>query len=115
MIFMMEITTERARGVTVIILRGDLDFGAAAEVKRAVGAVLDHGETKVLLDLAGVSFIDSSGLGAVVAAMKRARAGGGDLKLCGLHEDVYASLTMTGLIKQIAVHADREAAVASWS
>jgi anti-sigma B factor antagonist len=114
MMLTMEITTAQTGGVAVIALYGDLDFGAAEQVKRAINDVIERGQSRIVVDLAGVSYIDSSGLGAVVITMKRARAVGGDLRLCGLQEDVQASLAMTGLIKQIAVHADREAAVASW-
>ena len=50
----------------------------------------------------------------VFAAMKQARAAGGNLKLCSLQEDVRSIFEMTRLIKVMAVHSDRQEAVASW-
>ena len=66
------------------------------------------------MDLTRVAYVDSSGLGALVAAMKQARAAGGNLKLCSLQEDVRSIFEMTRLIKVMAVHSDRQEAVASW-
>jgi anti-sigma B factor antagonist len=89
-------------------------MGTADQMKRTLTELIEKGQSKLVMDLTGVAYIDSSGLGALVAAMKQARAVGGNLKLCGLQEDVRSIFEMTRLIKVMAVHSDRQEAVASW-
>jgi anti-sigma B factor antagonist len=110
----MDIEVTEHDGVTLVVPRGDLDLSTAEQVKRALARLIDGGQTKLVLDLADVAYIDSSGLGALVAAMKQARAAGGNLRLCGLQDDVRSIMEMTRLIKVIAVHSDRQEAVTSW-
>jgi anti-sigma B factor antagonist len=89
-------------------------MGTADQMKRTLTELIEKGQSKLVMDLTGVAYVDSSGLGALVAAMKQARAVGGNLKLCGLQEDVRSIFEMTRLIKVMAVHSDRQEAVASW-
>lgn len=110
----MDIEVTQTGGVTLVVPTGDLDMGSADQMKRTLSELIEKGQSKLVMDLASVSYIDSSGLGALVAAMKQARAVGGNLKLCGLQEDVRSIFEMTRLIKVMAVHSDREEAVSSW-
>lgn len=110
----MDIEVTQTGGVTLVVPTGDLDMGTADQMKRTLSELIEKGQSKLVMDLTGVSYIDSSGLGALVAAMKQARAVGGNLKLCGLQEDVRSIFEMTRLIKVMAVHSDREEAVSSW-
>jgi len=111
---MMEIQVSQSQGVTIVVPTGDLDMGAADQVRRVLTELIDKGQLKLVMDLGGVGYIDSSGLGTLVAAMKQARAAGGNLKLCALQDDVRSIFEMTRLIKVMAVHATRQEAVASW-
>jgi len=110
----MEIEVTQTGGVTLVVPKGDLDMGTADQMKRTLTELVEKGQSKLVMDLTGVAYVDSSGLGALVAAMKQARAVGGNLKLCGLQEDVRSIFEMTRLIKVMAVHSDRQEAVASW-
>ena len=110
----MDIQVTQTGGVTLVVPTGDLDMGTADQMKRTLSDLIEKGQSKLVMDLTGVAYVDSSGLGALVAAMKQARAVGGNLKLCGLQEDVRSIFEMTRLIKVMAVHADRQTAVASW-
>ncbi len=110
----MEIEVTQTGGVTLVVPKGDLDMGTADQMKRTLTELIEKGQSKLVMDLTGVAYVDSSGLGALVAAMKQARAVGGNLKLCGLQEDVRSIFEMTRLIKVMAVHSDRQEAVASW-
>lgn len=110
----MDIEVTQTGGVTLVVPTGDLDMGSADQMKRTLSELIEKGQSKLVMDLTSVSYIDSSGLGALVAAMKQARAVGGNLKLCGLQEDVRSIFEMTRLIKVMAVHSDREEAVSSW-
>ena len=108
----MDIQVTQTGGVTLVVPQGDLDMGTADHVKRMLTELIEKGQSKLVLT--GVSYVDSSGLGALVAAMKQARAVGGNLKLCGLQDDVRSIFEMTRLIKVMAVHSDRQEAVSSW-
>ncbi len=99
--------------IVEVVADGDLDMASAAQLKLI--DLLNAGKTKIVLDLQGVDYIDSAGLGEVVRAMKRAREAGGDLRLCGLRENVLKIIRMTGLNKAIAVYPTRDEALASWS
>lgn len=110
----MDIEVSQNGGVTLVVPRGDLDLSTAEHMKRTLSQLIDKGQAKLVLDLANVAYVDSSGLGALVGAMKQARAAGGNLRLCGIQADVRSILEMTRLIKVIAVHSDRQEAVASW-
>ena len=111
---MMEIQVAQSQDVTVVVPTGDLDMGAADQVRRVLTELIDKGQLKLVMDLGGVGYIDSSGLGTLVAAMKQARAAGGNLKICALQDDVRSIFEMPRLIKVMSVHAPRQEAVASW-
>jgi two-component system, response regulator, stage 0 sporulation protein F len=98
-----------------VSVQGSLDSIDAERMKRLLDNLIDDGWAKLVVDLAGVTYVDSSGLGAIVGGMRRARAAGGDLRLCGLQGDVQSVFEMTGLASQIEVHASQDAAVASWA
>jgi anti-sigma B factor antagonist len=110
----MDIEVTQAGPVTVVVPQGDLDMAVADRLRRALGELLDKGRTKLVLDLSGVAYIDSSGLGALVATLKRARGVGADIKLCALQPDVRSIFDMTRLIKVMEVYGTRAEAVSAW-
>ncbi len=110
----MEIKTSEAGQVVVVVPGSDLDAAVAPRLKQAVGELIDAGRVRLVLDLGRVGYIDSSGLGVLVMAMRRARMAGGDIKLCALQPDVRSLLEMTRMVKALDVYATREAAVAAW-
>ena len=78
------LTIERTRrgAVTLLALTGTLSIGGGdADLRRAFRELLDAGERALVLDLRGVSAMDSAGLGEIVACHKRARAAGANLGL----------------------------------
>ena len=102
---------ERHTGdVTVLVLRGQmlLDDGDLAFGKR-VSELIDRGCTKIVLDLGGVTYIDSSGIGMIVFQQKALKQKGGDMKL--LHLNRRAE-TLFGMLKLLIVFEsfDEEAA-----
>lgn len=99
--------------IVAVAPKGGLDMTAASQLK--LQDYINAGKSRLILDLEGVDYIDSAGLGEIVRAMKRAREAGGDLRLCSLREEVLRIIEITGLNKAIAVYPTREEAVASWS
>jgi anti-sigma B factor antagonist len=84
-----------ATSLTIVKLAGVLDGAQAKELRQQVSASLASGHNFVMLDLADVNFIDSSGLGALIVALKMLRSAGGDLYLCSIAEPVSNLLKMT--------------------
>jgi anti-anti-sigma factor len=70
---------------------------AAPALRSAIDEAVSDGRVRVVVDLAGTSFVDSSGLGALVAGLKRTRQAGGDLRIASVQEQVRMVLNLTNL------------------
>src|SRR5262249_42783023 len=110
----MNIDVTQSSGVAVVVPRGDLDMAAVPDVRSALTGLLDNGQSRLLIDLDDVTYIDSSGMGTIIAAMKQARAVGGDVRLCGLQEDVRTIFEITRVMQAMSIHPTRQEALASW-
>lgn len=96
---------------TVVHLGGDIDVYTAPIVRESLDKQIREGRTRLVLDLAGVNFLDSTGLGVLVGRLKLVRSRGGDLRLAALPERVRKVFTITGLDKVFQIHADVEEAI----
>ncbi|MDZ5620062.1 STAS domain-containing protein [Nocardioides bizhenqiangii] len=83
-------------GSTVVRAVGEVDLSTAQDLAAAVRPCLADGES-VVLDLSGVEFIDSSGLGTLVQLLKEAARNGASLTLGGVTASTYRLLEVTGL------------------
>jgi anti-sigma B factor antagonist len=107
----MDLST-RGDGRAVVALRGELDVADAASVAAALVAVAAR-EQAVIVDLAGLEFIDSSGVAALVLVRKQARRAGGDVLLAAPQDQVLRILAVTRLAGVFSVHASVEEAAGS--
>ena len=107
-------TTQDDNGVTVVRVEGQLIVGNRQELKDLVGRALDAGDRKFLIDFAGAGYIDSSGLGALVALSRRVRDAGGELRLSGLNEDLRSLFELTKLDTLFAIADTPEQALANF-
>jgi len=86
----MILTSELQDGVLLIKLpQGSLDAATAREFREAADQILGE-HRKVVLDFSQVAFVDSAGLGVVLAFLRRVTQDQGDLKVCGLNKGVRA-------------------------
>ena len=92
----LEVSTVRRNGTSTVRVEGELDI-ANAPVLDAVLAEAERGARELLLDLGGVSFVDSTGLRSLLLARRRASAAGRDLRLRNLPPGVERVLEVTGL------------------
>ncbi len=106
--------TRDDNGVTVVRVEGQLIVGNRQELKDLVGRALDAGERKFLIDFAAAGYIDSSGLGALVALSRRVRDAGGELRLSGLNEDLRSLFELTKLDTLFAIADTPEQALANF-
>jgi anti-sigma B factor antagonist len=109
----MGIEVIRIGRVTVASLKGDLTAMSASETRQTLTRLVTPRRNHMVLDLANVTYLDSSGLAVIVETMKRARTLGGDLKVCMLQPDVRSIFDMTRLTAVFDVHPSRDEAVVS--
>jgi anti-sigma B factor antagonist len=112
----MTIDEQRAGDVTVLVLRGRLvlDDGDDALRNRIEGLLAD-GRNRLVLDLGGVDYMDSAGVGLVVSKYLSARRRGGDLKLARLSARVDHVMEIAHLLTVFEIFESHQAAVASFA
>lgn len=100
-------------GWTVLSVEGEVDLYTAPAVREAAIGAMEAGADHLLLDLTEVPFMDSSGLGVIVACLKRLRELGGDLAVVSPPRSPPTKLlSLTGLDHAIPTHATVDEAVA---
>lgn len=87
----------------------ELDASNAGELKRAM-APLWEANSKLVIDLGRVRFVDSSGLGAMLSCLRQLTAKGGDLKLCGMSKQVRATFELVRMHRIFDIFGTREEA-----
>ena len=92
-----EVTTSTADGVATVALEGELDIATAPVLDATLADVERNGTATLLLDLAQVQFIDSTGLRSLLSAHQRAEAAGRTLRLANLPVDVERVFDVTGV------------------
>jgi len=110
----MNISVEQADGYGVLRPEGRLNMVAAPRLRSAIERMVDDGSTRIVLDLSDVTFIDSSGLGAVIGGLKRARQGGGDLRIARAGEQVMTVMRLTNLDRVLRPHETVQHAADGW-
>ncbi|WP_375477790.1 STAS domain-containing protein [uncultured Jatrophihabitans sp.] len=88
--------------ITVIRPIGRLNMAAAPQLSTAVAGAVKDGQSRVVVDLSATEFIDSSGLGALVASLKRCRQAGGNLRVAAANPQVVTALELTNLNRVFA-------------
>ncbi len=87
------------RGIGVVTPKGRLNMVSAKELRATITDLVDSGTNRVIVDLAETTFLDSSGLGALVAGLKSARQAGGDLRIARATQQVLTVLSLTNMDK----------------
>ena len=107
--------TEQApeAGHYVIAARGEIDLFTAPEFKQRVAAPIDAGRVRVIVDLTGTTFIDSSSLGVLIGAVKRLRSRGGALAIVNTDTSIAKTFQITGLDQIFTILPTREEALAA--
>lgn len=106
----LSLSTRQGRDCTVVEVAGDLDMATAPELRECLLSVMDAGARSVVVDLAGVGFMDSSALGALVVAFKQLREHGGRLSLAAVQQPVRTVLAITSVDRVIEIYDTAQAA-----
>lgn len=101
--------TER-NGFAVLAVRGEVDVFTAPRLRERLVEMVSQGHRQVVVDLEGVDFLDSTGLGVLVGGLKRLRSHEGDLTLVCTQRRILKVFEITGLTKVFRLYDDVEAA-----
>ncbi|MGA8182432.1 MAG: STAS domain-containing protein [Terriglobia bacterium] len=97
--------TKEVDGVTVLALAGRVTLGdESSQLRSTIKELLKQGKKRLVLDLSKVTYIDSAGLGTLVAAYTSARNEGGDIRLANVTERFGELLNITKLVTIFSVH-----------
>jgi anti-sigma B factor antagonist len=111
----MHVEVRQTKDVVILDLKGRLTAGLGDQILRdAIDELLAEGRRRILLNLSEVSFLDSAGVGELVAGLKTARRFGADLKLLNVGERVYSTLDMARLLPTFETYRDETEAVLSF-
>jgi len=111
----LDVKERQAGDVTILDLRGEVRIGEGSIALRdAIRNLADSGKKKLLLNLAGVSYIDSSGIGELIANYTTVSRQGGQLKLLKLTDRVQNLLVITKLLTVFDAYEDEAEALQSF-
>ena len=111
----MKISARHRDGITILEPKGKVTIGVGdVALREAVGETVESGSVKILVNLSGVSTMDSSGIGELVSAYTTVSNRGGVLKLLNLPPKVADILQITQLITVFEVFDDEDEAIASF-
>lgn len=95
----LNINERQAGDVTVLDMSGKITIGeGSVALRTAIRRLLEEGKKRILLNLAGVSYVDSSGIGELVSSYTAINKEGGQLKLLNLTQKIQDLLTITKLL-----------------
>jgi anti-sigma B factor antagonist len=95
----------------VVSPSGEIDALTAPQLGRRLLGLIDEGKTKVVVDMSLVTFMDSTGIGVLLNALKALARHKGELLLVCPHERVLRPFEITGLTSRLAIFPSREAAL----
>jgi anti-sigma B factor antagonist len=99
----IDLTTAKDGHTLVFVLRGSFDLATAPSVRAAITDASD-GKQDVIIDLTQVEFLDSTGLGALIGAHRRATENGGTFRVIVGEGPILRLLNITGLIRVLGVY-----------
>ena len=100
----LQLSARPGRGCTVVCVAGELDRDTRKQLEDFLQDVVDGGARRVVLDFAHVTFMDSSGLGLLVDALKLLRAKGGRLCVAAVQELVRNVLVLSAVDRVLDVY-----------
>jgi anti-sigma B factor antagonist len=108
----MQFSVETTPAYAEVNGTGRLNMVAAPRLREMVAEVVAGGSTHVVVNMAGMEFMDSSGLGALIGCLKIARQAGGDLRIANVQPQVKMVLELTSMHRVLTPYESLEAAFA---
>ncbi|MEK6794446.1 MAG: STAS domain-containing protein [Spirochaetota bacterium] len=112
----MEINVREIAGTGVIILdiKGEIDLYNAPDIKDNIKTQIDKGKKKIIINLKGVSYIDSSGIGALISSLSNLKKVGGGLKIIHVYDSVKKVFELTKLTSFFEIYNNEDEAVGNF-
>jgi anti-sigma B factor antagonist len=110
----MEHTTRQEGNVVVLSLKGEMDVASAPTAMEIFQGIVEGGKPQLLVDLSGISFMDSTGLGVFVKVFKQLQKAGGSVKFACPQPLVSKVFTITGMNKLFPVFQTLEEGLQSY-
>jgi anti-sigma B factor antagonist len=110
----VQVDVSKEEDIVVVVVQGELDANTAPDLRAKFEELVGQGENQYVIDLTGVPVMDSSGIAALVNLFKRVRIGAGDVKLCGIREEIMEIFQLTRLDRVFDIFDSRADAVASF-
>ncbi len=113
---MLEIQTRQLDpDITVLDIKGRITLGGdSKQLEWSVEKLISEGKKKIVLDLSGVTSLDSTGIGIIVMSAGRIKKAGGELRVTGATAHIEDVLKMTNVDQLVGLHATIAAATASF-
>ena len=108
----LSLSTRTEGAYTIVQCAGELDISTASNLRERFADLIADGHYHFVVDLQGVEFLDSTGLGALVGGLKRVEPHDGSFQLVCTQEHVLEIFRITGLINVFLIHSCMEDAVA---
>ncbi len=109
----LDLDVSEKNGMAVLAVKGEVDVYTAPRLREKLVELVTQGKHRIVVDLEGVEFLDSTGLGVLVGGLKRVRSHDGDLALVCTQRRILKVLEITGLTQVFAVFDTLEDAVAT--
>ena len=110
----MEIESKERSGVVVLSINGEIDLYNAPELKEAIQSLVDEKKIKVVVNLDRVSYVDSSGIGALISSFSNLKKQGGSLRICNVAGSVRKVFELTKLTAFFHIDDTEETSVAAF-
>ena len=100
----LTLTTREADGKTIVAVGGEIDVYTAPRLRDKITELVAEGAYQLVVDMQAVEFLDSTGLGVLVGALKKVRQHEGSLELVCTQERLLKNFRITGLAKVLVIH-----------
>lgn len=108
----MNIAETRRGGNLIVAPIGRMDSSAAPLFDRQISAIIERGDTNIILDLAGTEYIGSTGLSVILSAAKKIKQAGGRMALSCMNQRIRLVFEMSGFLRLLPVFPTVDAAIA---
>ena len=109
----MELRDERIGDICVVTAKGRLDGVSSAAFAEGIGALINTPAPRLLVDFAGIDFVSSAGLRAVLQILKRVKTGAGAFALCNVPASVREVFDISGFTAMLSIYATRTEGLAA--
>ncbi|MCX8007207.1 MAG: STAS domain-containing protein [Coriobacteriia bacterium] len=106
----LDIDVKKDGQTCMLSVRGEIDVYTSPVLKSELGSAIDDGCVDLVVDMQGVTFIDSSGLGALVSGLRRVKERSGSLRIVCTRDNILKVFRITGLDKVFPIVSSAEEA-----